>query len=57
VLVIAYTKYWQYFIMITIVIIIIIISGSTRPGVTNKMLRDKNIEHKDRWQMQTLPTI
>ena len=23
-------------------------SGSTRPGVTNKILRDKNIEHRDR---------
>jgi len=23
-------------------------SGSTRAGVTNKILRDKNIEHRDR---------
>ena len=23
-------------------------SGSTRPGVKNKILRDKNIEHRDR---------
>jgi len=42
---------------IIIIIIIIINSGSTRPGATNKILCDKNIEHRDRQQVQTLPTI
>jgi len=43
--------------IIIIIIIIIIIGGSTGPGVTNKILRDKIIEYRDRGKKQTLPTI
>ena len=30
---------------------------STRPSVTNEILRNKNTEHRNRQQMPTLPTI
>jgi hypothetical protein len=39
--------------MCIIIMIIIII----RPSVANEVLRNKNIEHRDRGQMQSLPPI